>query len=376
MKVCPKCGQSFADGFTYCPKDAARLERYDLRARVRQQDEFHFLLESESFLSRLKRELAGAVGELIANPRAFLKGLLRGEGSTRQRKRLLQAGLATAVIAYTAVMLVTLLTGMFKSERTVDASVDECPGCEVILVLPAVPRKAEPVKDVTKSGAGFLGGSVERPQPERARGGGGRNDNAPAINGEMPTPSLLPQINPPDLKPPKLNPALIAPETIYADDAFRRRISGQYGMPNGQENIPSLGNGKGSGVGPGDDDGYGPGRKGNRGGDENRLGSRPPTGDGDGVYQQSPNLKPMILYSEKAKYTEEARQNKIQGSVVLSVVFGADGHIRNIRTARGLPFGLTENAIEAARRIRFRPAIKDGRPVSVGGTLEFNFALY
>lgn len=123
-----------------------RSGRYDLRARVRQQDEFHFLLESESLLSRLKRELAGAIGELMANPRAFLKGLLRGEGSTRQRKRLLQAGLATAVIAYTAVMLVTLLTGMFKSERTVDASVDECPGCEVILVLPAVPRKAEPVK--------------------------------------------------------------------------------------------------------------------------------------------------------------------------------------------------------------------------------------
>lgn len=376
MKVCPKCGQSFADGFTYCPKDAAPLDKYDLRARVRQQDELHFLLESDSLLSRLKRELAGAVGELKANPRAFLKGLLRGEGSTRNRKRLLQAGLATAVIAYASVMLVVLLTGMFKSERMVDASVDECPGCGVTLVVPAVPTEAERVKDVTKPGAGFLGGGAERPQPERAHGGGGRNDNAPAIKGEMSPPSLFPQINPPDLKPPKLNPALIAPETINADEAFRRRISAQYGLRDGQENISSLGDGKGPGIGPGNGDGYGPGEKGNRGGDKNRLGSGPYTGDSDGVYQQSPNLKPTILYSEKAKYTEEARQNKIQGSVVLSVVFGADGRLRNIRTARGLPFGLTENAIEAARRIRFQPAIKDGRPVSVSGTLEFNFALY
>ncbi len=56
MKVCPRCSQSFADGFTFCPKDAARLERYDLRARMhREEAEFHFLIESESLITRLKR---------------------------------------------------------------------------------------------------------------------------------------------------------------------------------------------------------------------------------------------------------------------------------------------------------------------------------
>lgn len=376
MKVCPKCGQSFADGFTYCPKDASQLERYDLRARMSRQDEFHFLLESESLIVRLKRELAGAIDELRLNPRAFLKGLLRGEGSTRQRKRLLQAGVATAALAYASVMLAVFIIGMFKSDRLVDA-VDDSPGTDIrVIIPPPIPTKAERVKDVTKSGAGFLGGSAERPQPERAKGGGGRNDNAPAIKGEMPTPSLHPQVNLPDLKPPKLNPALVAPETIYADDAFRRRISGQYGLRDGQENIPSLGNGKGAGVGPGDGDGYGPGKKGNLGGGEMSIGSRPPTGNGDGVYQQSRNLKPTILYREKAKYTEEARQNRIQGSVMLSVIFGADGRIHNIRVVRSLPYGLTETSIEAAQRIRFQPAVLNGRPVSVQVTLEFNFALY
>jgi TonB family protein len=376
MKVCPKCGQSFADGFTYCPKDASQLERYDLRARMSRQDEFHFLFESEPLIVRLKRELAGAIDELRLNPRAFLSGLLRGEGSTRQRKRLLQAGVATAVIAYASVTLAVFVIGLFKSDRLVDAAVDEYPHNEVRLIFPDVPVKVERVKDVTKPGAGFLGGSAERPHPERAQGGGGRDDNAPAIKGGMPTPSLLPQVNPPDLKPPKLNPALIAVETIYADDAFRRRISEKYGLPDGQENIQSLGNGKGPGVGPGDGSGYGPGRKGNLGDGEMSIGSRPPTGTGDGVYQQSRNLRPTILYREKAKYTEEARQNRIQGSVVLSVVFGADGRIHNIRTVRSLPYGLTETSIEAAQRIRFQPAVLNGRPVSVQVTLEFNFALY
>jgi hypothetical protein len=54
MKICPKCAQSFADGFKYCPKDASELERYDLRSRMLIQDEFQFLLKTESLASRLK----------------------------------------------------------------------------------------------------------------------------------------------------------------------------------------------------------------------------------------------------------------------------------------------------------------------------------
>jgi tetratricopeptide (TPR) repeat protein len=83
MKKQARCSQSFADGFTFCPKDAARLERYDLWARVQHEEEFNFLLEPESLLRRLKRELVSAVGELRGNPSAFLRGLARGNGATR-----------------------------------------------------------------------------------------------------------------------------------------------------------------------------------------------------------------------------------------------------------------------------------------------------
>ncbi|HKX26258.1 MAG TPA: energy transducer TonB [Blastocatellia bacterium] len=86
--------------------------------------------------------------------------------------------------------------------------------------------------------------------------------------------------------------------------------------------------------------------------------------------------KPVFLYKEKAKYTEQARLNKVQGTVELDVLFRADGTISNIRVVSGLPDGLTEKAVEAALRVRFQPAIKNGVPISVRGPLRFDFNLY
>ena len=88
------------------------------------------------------------------------------------------------------------------------------------------------------------------------------------------------------------------------------------------------------------------------------------------------SLRPTILYKERAKYTEAARENRIQGTVVLSLVFGADGRISDIRVVHGQPYGLTEEAIAAAYKIRFNPATREGRPVSVRSRLEYNFTLY
>jgi len=88
------------------------------------------------------------------------------------------------------------------------------------------------------------------------------------------------------------------------------------------------------------------------------------------------SLRPKITYREIAKYTEEARDNITHGTVVLNVVFRSDGSISDIRVVRGLPYGLTERAIEAAVKIRFEPAIKDGQPVNVRMNLEFKFQMY
>ncbi len=118
-------------------------------------------------------------------------------------------------------------------------------------------------------------------------------------------------------------------------------------------------------------------KSGNTGGGSLKIGSGEITGSDTGPLAMTQNLKPTILYRERAKYTEEARQNRVQGTVMLTVVFGADGRVRDIRTIRGLPHGLTETSIEAAQKIRFQPAVdKNGKPVSVRATLEYNFALY
>ena len=75
-------------------------------------------------------------------------------------------------------------------------------------------------------------------------------------------------------------------------------------------------------------------------------------------------------------YTESARQNAVTGTVVLKVVFSSKGSVTNIRVVSGLPYGLTEQAIDAARKIKFIPAMKNGKYVSMWIQLEYNFNLY
>lgn len=86
-------------------------------------------------------------------------------------------------------------------------------------------------------------------------------------------------------------------------------------------------------------------------------------------------IQPVILHKEKAKYTKEARDHGTEGVVVVSAVFTAEGKITGLRVIRSLPDGLTEKAIEALQKIRFKPARKDGKAVSVRMQVEFDFAL-
>ena len=85
--------------------------------------------------------------------------------------------------------------------------------------------------------------------------------------------------------------------------------------------------------------------------------------------------RPTILYHEKAKYTEIARINRLEGTVSLSVVFNTSGQITDIRVIRGLPDGLTRRAIHAVRQICFEPATIDDMPVNARGEMELNFHL-
>jgi TonB family protein len=88
------------------------------------------------------------------------------------------------------------------------------------------------------------------------------------------------------------------------------------------------------------------------------------------------DTKARVLDKPEPIYTEAARQNQTKGTIVLRCVFGANGKVFGIRVLSSLPDGLTESAISSARHIRFIPAIKDGRPVSMWMELQYNFNVY
>lgn len=88
------------------------------------------------------------------------------------------------------------------------------------------------------------------------------------------------------------------------------------------------------------------------------------------------NKKVRLGMKPEPAYTEIARQNSTTGTVVLKCVFASNGSVMHIRVVSGLPYGLTEKAIAAARKIKFIPAIKDGHYVSMWMQLEYNFNLY
>ena len=67
-----------------------------------------------------------------------------------------------------------------------------------------------------------------------------------------------------------------------------------------------------------------------------------------------------ILSKPRPAYTEDARRQRIEGEVLLKILFAASGEVRVLGTVRGLGHGLDENAIAAAEAIRFRPAERAG----------------
>lgn len=86
--------------------------------------------------------------------------------------------------------------------------------------------------------------------------------------------------------------------------------------------------------------------------------------------------KVRVLEKPEPVYTERARAAAISGTVILRAVFTSFGRVENVLVVKSLPGGLTEEAIHSARRIRFIPATKDGRAVSMLMELQYNFNVF
>ncbi len=96
----------------------------------------------------------------------------------------------------------------------------------------------------------------------------------------------------------------------------------------------------------------------------------------DGVYRVGKGVTPpRPLKRVDPEYTDEAKEAKLEGVVVVYVVIEEDGRAHNIRVIRSLGRGLDERAMEAVEQWEFEPGKKDGKPVKVGATIEINFRM-
>ena len=85
----------------------------------------------------------------------------------------------------------------------------------------------------------------------------------------------------------------------------------------------------------------------------------------------------MPIFTPEAEFSDEARRAKYQGVCLVSLIVDAQGNPQNVHVVRPLGMGLDEKALEAVRKYKFKPAMKDGRtPVPVLMSIEVNFRLY
>lgn len=90
---------------------------------------------------------------------------------------------------------------------------------------------------------------------------------------------------------------------------------------------------------------------------------------GSGEVQQSAR----ILETPLAAYTDEAQAAKVHGNVRLRLVLASNGTVKYVFPIKSLGHGLTESAMEAARRIKFEPAVRNGEPASQFVTFVYEF---
>lgn len=238
----------------------------------------------------------------------------------------------------------------------------------------------------------------EQPKPKNDKdagggGGGGREEPEKASQGRLVSQSENP-ITPPNARVPQLtNPAI--PLIMETKGNIKRPITEERpGLPGSDNLNPSNGTGRGGGLGGGTGSGLGDGNgtgEGNGNGSGSGNGNGNGNGDGTGNGNQGsgstipkpPPPRPAgvttavkIISKPQPKYTDAARQNQFSGTVRLRVTFLPSGQIGSVSPVGSLPYGLTEQAIAAAKSIRFEPAKKDGVPVARVINVEYSFTLY
>jgi len=209
----------------------------------------------------------------------------------------------------------------------------------------------------------------ENPKPA-----GAVNNNGSA----SPTPSVLKTQDPTPARfaPTPLPSAARSPAAsrTASSDSNREVYPSETPLPQNNNVLPSAtlpypGTGIGSGVGPG--------RGGGSLDNPNPIRRDPSKIDYNQVFtSREVDRRAHILEKPEPGYTEAARRDDVNGTVILGAVFAANGQVTDIKVIHGLPAGLTDLAIAAAKRIKFDPARINGRAVSTYIQVQYNFNLY
>ena len=317
------------------------------------EPELHLLLSNTSLNEPLWKSLARGLDEFF-----FPKKLppLKLESKPEPVKEIWgfysnwKAG-AVGAFAFYGLIAIILVASVMIARRVVAAVIQKP---TVALVAPEDLPVLKPSK--TQVGGG---------------GGGGDRDVLQASKGKLPKFSME-QITPPTVvvrnEHPKLavDPTLLVPPEVKLASNNMPNI----GDPMSGAVLPSNGTGSGSGIGSGSGGGIGSGKGGGFGPGEGG-------GTGGGVFHVGGGVSaPRVIFQPDVEFSDEARKAKYQGTCVLALVVGPDGRPRDIRVTSSLGMGLDEKAVEAARKYRFEPAMKDGHPVAVEIGLEVDFHLY
>lgn len=168
-----------------------------------------------------------------------------------------------------------------------------------------------------------------------------------------------------------LGPGSAAAATLVAPG--NKVQTGGFGDPNGiaghgNPNQPGNINQAGSPLLPG-----GPGYGNGSGGAKGARGTVPEVSKKAGSTGGGGNSPVSILDRPNPVYSTEGRNLRIEGDVVLEVVFLASGQVKVNGVVSGLGHGLDEAAMQAAKQIRFKPAIRDGQPVDFPARVRISF---
>jgi TonB family protein len=85
---------------------------------------------------------------------------------------------------------------------------------------------------------------------------------------------------------------------------------------------------------------------------------------------------PVAIYTPDPEYSEKARKAGVEGAVLLKVKVTETGEVADLQVVKGLGSGLDEKAMDAVRRWKFKPGLKDGSPVASEINVEASFHLY